>query len=155
MAPPPPVVVQTVPPYIASAWRPGTDLRRSGSEGDDETGDEVLMVGLADIPGRLLRWFRRLPTVWLGLAVVVVAAGVVGAAVALYRTYNYVQHDNDFCMSCHLMSEPYSRFARSAHRGLGCKACHQPTFAVRSKMALTQILEQPKELTVHAEVPNA
>lgn len=115
----------------------------------------MLMASLGDIPGRLLRWFRRLPTLWLGLVAVVLVAGVAGAAVALYRTYNYVQHDNDFCLSCHLMSEPYSRFARSAHRGLGCKACHHPTFTARSKMALTQILEQPKELAVHAEVPNS
>ncbi|MEJ2215824.1 MAG: hypothetical protein P8099_04325 [Gemmatimonadota bacterium] len=114
-----------------------------------------LMAGLGDIPDRLLRWFRRLPAIWLVLVAVVLVGGVGAAAAALYRTYNYVQHDNDFCLSCHLMAEPYSRFARSAHRGLGCKACHHPTFAVRSKMALTQILEQPKQLAVHAEVPNS
>jgi hypothetical protein len=52
------------------------------------------------------------------------------------------------------MADPFDRFARSEHRGLGCKACHQPTMAVRTQMALTQILEQPDELQTHAEVPN-
>ncbi len=68
--------------------------------------------------------------------------------------YEYVQHDNEFCLSCHLMVDPYERFARSEHRDLGCKACHQPTLLARSKMALTQIIENPEELQTHAEVPN-
>src|SRR5690606_19028285 len=50
--------------------------------------------------------------------------------------------------------DPYERFAQSEHRGLGCKACHQPTMAVRTKMALTQIIQNPDELRTHAEVPN-
>lgn len=112
------------------------------------------MAGLLDAPDRVWRWFTGLPRLWLVAAVLVGAAGLAGAALSLYRTYDYIQHDNDFCMSCHLMADPFERFAQSAHRGLGCKACHQPTFAARSQMALTQILEQPDELGVHAEVPN-
>lgn len=76
------------------------------------------------------------------------------AAVYGYRMYDYVQHDNDFCLGCHLMVDPYERFARSEHRGLGCKACHQPTMTVRTKMALTQVIKNPAELETHAEVPN-
>lgn len=68
--------------------------------------------------------------------------------------YNYVQHDNEFCLTCHLMADPYDRFARSQHRDLGCKACHQPTPVTRAKMALTQIVENPDTLVTHAEVPN-
>ena len=106
---------------------------------------------------RLRHWFgriRRLPARWaIPLAVLVVAAASVGGVFA-YRSYNYVQHDNDFCLSCHLMQDPYERFSRSDHRGLGCKACHQPTPVVRANMALTQVLQQPDSLTVHAQVPN-
>lgn len=83
-------------------------------------------------------------------AVVVLAVGAVFA----YRTWDYIEHDNDFCLSCHLMVDPYERFSQSAHRGLGCKACHMPTFAGRSRMALTQIVENPEELEEHAVVPN-
>lgn len=82
------------------------------------------------------------------------AGGVSAGGYYAYQTYDYVQHDNDFCMSCHLMAEPFERFARSAHRGLGCKACHQPTFAARSQMALTQVLEAPDTIEVHAVVTN-
>ncbi|HZD03475.1 MAG TPA: NapC/NirT family cytochrome c, partial [Longimicrobiales bacterium] len=103
---------------------------------------------------RILAWFQGLPAWGTGLLMLLLAAIVVGGGIAGYRTYDYVQHDNEFCLSCHLMEEPYQRFAQSAHRGLGCKACHQPTFAVRSQMALTQIIESPDTLAVHAEVPN-
>lgn len=93
----------------------------------------------------------RWATLTLGTAVVI---GTIAAAVFGYRTWDYVEHDNDFCLSCHLMAEPYEQFAESAHRGLGCKACHDPDLMGRSQMALTQILENPDSLGVHAEVPN-
>lgn len=84
---------------------------------------------------------------------VLVALFAVGGVFA-YRTWDYVEHDNDFCMSCHLMQDPFERFAESEHQGLGCKACHKPTFVGRSRMALTQIIENPEEIEEHAEVPN-
>ncbi|HUH12389.1 MAG TPA: NapC/NirT family cytochrome c [Longimicrobiales bacterium] len=103
---------------------------------------------------RLRSWFDRIPTAGLAALAVVGVAVLIASAVLLYRTYEYVEHDNQFCLSCHLMADPYDRFAQSAHRGLGCKACHKPTFAGRSRMALTQILEQPDVILEHAEVPN-
>lgn len=93
------------------------------------------------------------PLAVAALAAVLIAGAAAGGVFA-YRTYNYIQHDNDFCMSCHLMQDPYERFAQSAHRDLGCKACHQPTFVERSSMAMTQVLENPDSLSIHAEVPN-
>ncbi len=99
-------------------------------------------------------WAARRP-VWVLSAVALLgAAGVGSGGYYAYQTYDWVQHDNDFCLSCHLMQQPYQLFAQSAHRGLGCKACHHPTFAARSQMALTQIIEQPDSLATHAEVPN-
>ncbi|HUF11713.1 MAG TPA: NapC/NirT family cytochrome c [Longimicrobiales bacterium] len=96
----------------------------------------------------------RLPRpVLFGAAVVLLAGGAVAVVVA-YRTWDYIEHDNEFCLSCHVMQDPFERFAESEHRGLGCKACHKPTFVGRSRMALTQILENPEEIEEHAEVPN-
>lgn len=80
--------------------------------------------------------------------------GAIATAVFGYRTWDYIEHDNEFCLSCHLMREPYEQFAESAHRGLGCKACHKPDLVSRSQMGLTQIIENPDSLGVHAEVPN-
>jgi nitrate/TMAO reductase-like tetraheme cytochrome c subunit len=97
---------------------------------------------------------RRLPPILLVALGAGVAALAVRGGVELYRTYDYIQHDNDFCLSCHLMVDPYERFAKSAHRDLGCKACHRPTLVTRSTMALTQIVENPDSLEAHAEVSN-
>jgi nitrate/TMAO reductase-like tetraheme cytochrome c subunit len=97
---------------------------------------------------------RRLPTWGIALVSISAVAVVVGGAVAGYRTYDYIEHDNGFCLSCHLMAEPFELFARSAHRDLGCKACHKPNFQARSQMALTQIVENPDTIGAHAEVPN-
>jgi len=113
-----------------------------------------ILGALATVPGRLSTWAANLTAPALAVIGVVVMAGVGAGGYYAYRTYDYVQHDNDFCMSCHLMQEPYERFAESAHQGLGCKACHQPTLISRSQMALTQIVENPEELSAHAEVPN-
>lgn len=104
---------------------------------------------------RLWGRVRRIPPVLLVVLGAGLAAVAVWAGVELYRTYDYIQHDNDFCLSCHLMVDPFERFSRSAHRDLGCKACHRPTIVTRSTMALTQIIENPDSLQAHAEVPNA
>ncbi len=88
------------------------------------------------------------------LAVSVVAVVAVGS-VLLYQTYEFVEHDNQFCLQCHLMRDPFERFARSAHRDLGCKVCHRPNIMERSQMGLAQVIEQPDEIRVHAHVPNA
>lgn len=95
-----------------------------------------------------------LPTPWKVGVTALLLASVGAAGLYMYRTYEFVQHDNQFCMSCHLMADPYERFARSAHRDLSCKACHRPTFAARTQMALEQVIEQPDTLATHAEVPN-
>jgi nitrate/TMAO reductase-like tetraheme cytochrome c subunit len=80
--------------------------------------------------------------------------GAVASGYFAYQAYDYVEHDNNFCFSCHLMAEPYELFAQSAHRGLGCKACHQPNLLERSQMGVTGIVFDPDTLSAHAEVPN-
>ena len=113
-----------------------------------------ILGALARLPERLAEWAGNLSAPALGAVGVVIMAGVGAGGYYAYVTYDYVQHDNDFCMSCHLMQEPYDLFAKSAHQGLGCKACHQPTLIARSQMALTQIVENPQAINAHAEVPN-
>jgi len=104
--------------------------------------------------GRFRGWLERLPVAALvGLGGLILVLTVAGGNYA-YRAYDYVQHDNDFCFSCHLMEEPFELFAQSAHRGLGCKACHQPNLLERSQMGVTGVVIDPDSLSVHAEVPN-
>ena len=74
--------------------------------------------------GTLRERLRQVPPVLLVGLGAVLAALLVWGGVEAYRTYDYVQHDNDFCLSCHLMVDPYERFARSAHADLGCNHEH-------------------------------
>jgi nitrate/TMAO reductase-like tetraheme cytochrome c subunit len=103
---------------------------------------------------RLVDRIGRLSPAALALVGIVIVAAVSGAGFYAYQTYDYVEHDNEFCFSCHLMQEPYELFAQSAHRGLGCKACHQPNLMGRSQMAITAVVENPDTIAVHADVPN-
>jgi hypothetical protein len=112
--------------------------------------ERVTMLSL-----RIRKWVAGLSVAALVVLALVALSAASAAGVFMYRTYTYVEHDNQFCLSCHLMVDPYERFAQSAHRGLGCKACHQPTFVERSRMALSQVLENPDEITTHAHVPNS
>lgn len=98
--------------------------------------------------------FSSWPTAIVAVIGVTIAVGLPVAGYYAYQAYDYVEHDNEFCMSCHLMAAPFEAFARSEHRGLGCKACHQPTLVGRSQMALTQVVDQPEELAAHAVVPD-
>lgn len=109
---------------------------------------------LASIPARVAEWAGNLSGRALAGIGVLVLAGVAAGGYYSFQTYDYVQHDNEFCVSCHLMQQPSELFAESAHRGLGCKACHQPTLMARSQMALAQIMENPDEIHAEAEVPN-
>jgi nitrate/TMAO reductase-like tetraheme cytochrome c subunit len=103
---------------------------------------------------RVRGWLSGLPLIaLLALGILIVAGSSAGGYYA-YKTYDYVQHDNEFCFSCHLMQDPYELFAESAHRGMGCKACHQPTLIERSMMGATGVLRNPDVISVHAEVPN-
>lgn len=97
---------------------------------------------------------RSLPPAALTIGSVSLLLVLVVGSVLTYRAYDYIQHDNQFCLECHLMREPFERFARSAHRDLGCKDCHRPNLIERSQMGLAQIVEQPDSIRVHAEVPN-
>ncbi len=104
--------------------------------------------------GRMRDLTARHPVLVLTAVGLLGAGGVSAGGYYALRTYDYVQHDNEFCLSCHLMVDPFERFAQSAHRGLGCKACHQPTMVARSQMAISQVIQNPDSLGVHAVVPN-
>ena len=113
------------------------------------------MIRLGNVFSAIGGRLRRLPTGGKVVLGVVLLAVLGVGSVLMYQTYDYVQHDNQFCLECHLMRDPFERFAQSAHRGLGCKACHRPNIVQRSQMGLAQVVEQPDSIRVHAHVPNA
>ena len=80
---------------------------------------------------------------------------LLGSAVAGMRQWSYMQHDNTFCTSCHLMRDPFQRFTRSAHAKLECHNCHRATVQEELHQLYAVVVDRPTAITKHAYVPNA
>lgn len=113
------------------------------------------MLGLLQ---RIVNWlwdhWVALGRGWQALLIGAVAIAFTGVSVASYRAYSYVEHDNDFCTTCHLMQDAYNRFQRSAHSEIGCHDCHKAGMVERTGMLVAAVVENPQDVERHAHVPN-
>ncbi|MDX1624531.1 MAG: NapC/NirT family cytochrome c [Gemmatimonadota bacterium] len=82
------------------------------------------------------------------VVLVVLVAGVMGL-----RVWDYMQHDNEFCNSCHVMAEPYEKFQTSEHSELLCHDCHQQSMFASARQLYLWVLDRPEEIGPHAPVP--
>lgn len=101
----------------------------------------------------LAAWWRsRARAIQIGLAavaVVVVAFVVSGSIVS----WDYMQHDNDFCTGCHVMAPAYGRFAESGHAELSCHDCHRQSIFASMRQLHLWIKDRPQEIGEHSPVP--
>lgn len=123
-------------------------------------GGPVILVVLGILVA-LLVWKRNAILSWWRGASPQVKAGIY-AIVGLVFTiallmggwvWNYVQHDNEFCNSCHVMQEPFERFTQSEHAELGCHDCHQASLMASANQLHMWVLDRPDEVGPHAPVP--
>lgn len=119
------------------------------------TGAVVLAVLAWRHRRAIVLWTAALPAVVKATAVAVVVAGGTVAAVAGYRVYDFVEHDNRFCTGCHVMAEAYVSFDESAHRELGCKECHAQPRTESARQLYLWVLDRPQEVGPHSPVPDA
>ncbi len=110
-----------------------------------------LVRGRAAIAARLRALSSGARAALAGGAFVFLAAATWGGA----STWNSMQHDNDFCTSCHVMQSPFERFTTSAHNSLSCHDCHQQPISASMHQMIMWVTERPVEITEHAPVPNA
>ena len=75
---------------------------------------------------------RKLPPVALIALAAVLTSSAAAGGVFLFRTYDYVQHNNDFCLSCHPVEMPHPKTWTATHgRAVAekgsptCTTCHQ------------------------------
>lgn len=99
-----------------------------------------------------LRTRSRVAKIALASMVGLIAMTVVGAGAA---TWNYMQHDNDFCVGCHVMTPAFERFQRSEHRRLECHDCHQQSIWASAMELYAWVLHRPEQIPPHARVPDA
>ena len=41
--------------------------------------------------------------------------------------YDYTEHDPKFCVTCHVMDEPFDTWETSVHKTIECHDCHYAT----------------------------
>lgn len=101
----------------------------------------------------IIAWLAALPRgalAGLGVTAVVIVAGLV----VLGRvSWNYTQHNNDFCVSCHVMTTSYERFQQSEHKTLECHDCHQQSIFASARQVYYWVAERPADIPPHAKVP--
>lgn len=103
----------------------------------------------------LARWRGLARGVRIALTTTIIA--LVGASAFVgHRAYEYVEHDNVFCNTCHTMADPYQRFGRSEHSKIECHDCHKASLYERTSMLVRQVAHQPVKVRpgIHAHVPN-
>ncbi len=119
----------------------------------------ILAVVLAVVVWRrraeLWTWLRtRERKVYAAMAGGGVALVLAATASGLYG-WHYVQHDNGFCIGCHVMGPAFTRFQESEHSQLECHNCHQQPLTASMRQLYLWVLERPQEIGPHAPVPDA
>jgi hypothetical protein len=83
------------------------------------------------------------------IAFAALLASVIGAS-----GYNYTQHSNEFCTSCHVMDDAFTRFTDSEHSQLECHDCHRQPVTASLRQVYLWVTERPEDIGAHAPVPN-
>lgn len=93
---------------------------------------------------------RRAVKIALAAGAAAVALGFAGFGAV---SYDYIENDNAFCTGCHVMAEPFQRFAGSKHDSLSCHACHQQSMFASMRQLYLWVAERPEKIGKHAKVP--
>jgi hypothetical protein len=102
---------------------------------------------------QVMAWLEsRSRPVMIGLALAGLA-GVAAAAGGGAYGWHYSQHDNGFCIGCHVMKPAYARFTQSQHSQLECHSCHQQPITASVRQLYLWVAERPAEIGPHAKVP--
>ena len=103
----------------------------------------------------ILTWLRTRPRQVQGglfgaFAVAALAAGYTG-----FASWNYMEHENDFCVACHVMEGAFSKFEYSQHDSLECHDCHQQSIWASARQLYLWVKDRPEEIeSDHSPVPN-
>ncbi len=102
----------------------------------------------------ILAWFRTLPRPWQVGFVSLALAVLVVVSAASRVSWNYMQHDNDFCTGCHVMGDAYLRFTQSGHADLSCHDCHRQSIFASMRQLHLWVRDRPEEIGEHSPVPS-
>lgn len=101
----------------------------------------------------ILHWFGQRSRGWKMAFVAMVLAVASGAVWFGNTAWAYTQHNNDFCIGCHVMGTAWTRFQHSEHRKLKCHDCHQQSIFASMRQLYLWVAERPQSIPPHAKVP--
>jgi hypothetical protein len=115
----------------------------------------ALLVWLWVRRASVLHWLRTrsgVSKIAMTAILIVAIAGSVGFGTA---SWNYIQHNNDFCVGCHVMGTAWTKFQHSEHRKLKCHDCHQQSIVASMRQLYLWVAERPNSIPAHSKVPTA
>jgi len=124
----------------------------------------LILAGLVILVRKV--WPRRL-AMWEWLrgrdrSVQIALAGCLGLILGLAAwggnvSWSYMQHENAFCLGCHIMEGPWNKFALDAgkHSKLQCHDCHNQSIYASARQLVLWIANRPTKIPPHAKVPSA
>lgn len=118
----------------------------------------LVLAGLVAIAwwqrAELLYWFqnRSRRAILAAGALGLVLVGVLGWFSV--RSWNYMQHDNDFCSGCHVMAPAWQKFQTTKHAKLSCHQCHQQSLFASARQLVLWVAQRPGAIPAHSTVPN-
>jgi len=71
-------------------------------------------------------------------------------------SWNYMQHDNGFCVGCHVMTPAFTAMQTSTvHDTLQCHDCHTQSIFTSAWQLYLWLKDRPESIEKHADVPTA
>ncbi len=103
----------------------------------------------------LIAWSReRTPLGKAFLLATVAGMATLGATFG-FASWDYVEHENEFCVGCHVMNPAAGRFTESEHADLECHACHTQPISASLRQLYLWVKDRPEEIGEHAPVADA
>ena len=104
---------------------------------------------------RIFNWIGARSRGWKLASAALALAAVTGFASFGTATWRYTQHNNDFCIGCHVMSTAWTKFQHSEHKNLKCHDCHQQSIFASMRQLYFWVAERPASIPAHAKVPTS
>lgn len=102
----------------------------------------------------LLAWLASRSHRWKVAAASVAGVVLLAFAAFGFAGFNYMEHENSFCVSCHVMTPAFERFRTSEHSKLECHDCHKQSMYANARQLYFWIADRPDEIGKHAPVPD-
>lgn len=82
-----------------------------------------------------------------------VVGGIVGlGAICAWWVYDYTEHNPRFCLSCHIMQEPFEKWEKGTHGMVNCHSCHQQSKMDSLHQLWMYVTQKPKEVVHHPKL---